>query len=420
MNIDDTTQSTILPELMKLVQNAQAPDPQQSEPDNYKHILNSIDTIVKRHQETERELEYSRDLYQTIARLLPVGIFQTDASGNGQYINKQWCDITGSSEADSKNDDWLQVIHPDDRKKVTENWNRAVKSGAKYKLEYRLIKENNDIAWVLAEAIPIKHNDTVTGYLGSITDISKLREAEELSSQRQKELEHFTRLNTAAAMTSGIAHQLNQPLSVIVQYAGGAIRRLENTDVSPAIIHALKNIIAQSERAGKITHGLKDFLQTGELQYESTNLNTLVRKVIQYSRNKISQANIKVELNLEKNLPKANVDKIQIEQVLTNIVDNAIDAMSAVITREHNLCITTQNYNEKFIAVTIQDNGVGMLEETQVKIFEPFFTTKEQQHGMGMGLAICANLIEAHNGKITLTSEPGEGARFEVLLPTSG
>lgn len=233
--------------------------------------------------------------------------------------------------------------------------------------------------------------------------------------QHQQELAHFSRLNTAGELASGIAHELNQPLSAIVQYTGGCLERLKKESTPKEIIEVMEKVIIQAERAGAIIHKLKDFLRKGNLNKTLINTNETIQESLTLIDIELTKNNVDVICDFEKNLPQIYADSIQIQQVILNIVNNAIDAMDDKDLKQ--LTLQTSLVEDRLINITISDTGTGIAEENIEQVFSPFFTTKKE--GMGMGLSISKSIIEAHQGKMSVRSILGEGTQFCIALPFS-
>lgn len=247
------------------------------------------------------------------------------------------------------------------------------------------------------------------------TMMHALEEREIKIKQHQAQLAHVSRLKTVGEMASGIAHELNQPLTAMVHYIGGCVERLKQENVSPQIIEVMLRVNALAEHAGDIIHRLKNFLRKGELRKEPMDMNALIREVLKLSELELLEAKVEVILHFLDKLPKVNVDKIHIEQILLNLVQNAIDAMRSVEEKARKLTFETLVDGENVIKVLVSDTGPGISDDLVDKIFDPFFTTKES--GMGIGLSISSSIIETHGGKLTVESNFGFGSRFILTLP---
>lgn len=247
-------------------------------------------------------------------------------------------------------------------------------------------------------------------------DITAIREAESLAREHQQELVHVCRLSTMGEMATGLAHELNQPLSAIANYANGCVRRLQPAEGdSRDLTFALKQINDQAERAGEIIRRLRRLVGKQLPVRNVTDANELVREVSRFVEFEAKKAGVVIEQELSLDPLPVRVDIVQIEQVLLNLVRNALDALMEVPTAQRRLVIRTGRQGGDHIQMDIIDSGPGIAPEVLEHLFEPFFTTK--QSGMGMGLVISETIVKDHNGRIEATTLDQGGSRFSVILP---
>ncbi|MCU7951218.1 MAG: PhnD/SsuA/transferrin family substrate-binding protein [gamma proteobacterium symbiont of Bathyaustriella thionipta] len=245
-------------------------------------------------------------------------------------------------------------------------------------------------------------------------EIKERQHAQEQALNHQAELAHVARLSTMGEMASGLAHELNQPLSAINTYVQGCIRRINmGTDDSAAIINALQLTTQQAERAAGIIRRLRSFVRKGESHKTYSEINHLVNEVTHFLETQLKERKVSLKLELEDNLPPVLADIIQVEQVLINLLKNAIEAMSDI--ESPTILVSTRLFNHNLIELCVIDSGHGISEDKLKRIFNPFFTTKSS--GMGMGLSISSSIIEAHDGKLYAQNNADQGARFCFTLP---
>ncbi|WP_455202593.1 PAS domain S-box protein [Kaarinaea lacus] len=249
------------------------------------------------------------------------------------------------------------------------------------------------------------------------TDIAQRKRAEEQARLHQAELAHMARLNIMGEMATGIAHELNQPLTAIANYAavGSEIVGAGNEN-SDKLLKALDSVQVQAERASEIIRRLRQFVKKQSPQRINVSINTLVKDVVSFMEVETRKQNIQTQLNLAAELPLVFADAIQIEQVLLNIIRNSLDAMRIAGIEEPKLTISTYVNGDGNVHVDVSDTGPGIDEVTLGNIFEPFVTTKGAK-GMGMGLSISRSIIEAHGGKLWAESKVGRGTTFYFTLP---
>lgn len=256
------------------------------------------------------------------------------------------------------------------------------------------------------------------GYLNIYArDITAVRRAEQEARQHQAELVHVCRLSTMGEMATGMAHELNQPLSAIVNYANGCSRRLQSaSSKTEELVGAMGQITVQAQRASEIIRRLRALVGKQPPLRANVDLNHLVREVCSFVEFETTRLGLTIELDLGDRPILVCVDLVQIEQVLLNLVRNAIDALQEVAETQRHLGIRTWVEADRAL-VAVRDSGPGISADRLLHLFHPFFTTKEG--GMGMGLAISQTIVENHDGRIWAESEPGEGSIFCVALPVA-
>ena len=250
-------------------------------------------------------------------------------------------------------------------------------------------------------------------FTGFVRDLTERQGTERRLQELQLELLHVTRVNAMGQMSSAIAHELNQPLTASANYISAARRFLQRPDGAAQAQDAMEQAGKQILRAGTTIRNLRDFIEKREGHREPENLNKIIEQGIALAFVGMAHINVKVRLQLEASLPTVFVDKIQIQQVLMNLIRNAIEAMQDSDTRE--LTITTGRSGDQHVCVMVRDSGPGLAQEVRKRLFQPFVTTKEG--GMGVGLMICQSIIQFHGGSIEISPEDEPGTAFIFRLP---
>ncbi|WP_084536830.1 sensor histidine kinase [Azospirillum halopraeferens] len=254
-------------------------------------------------------------------------------------------------------------------------------------------------------------------------EMAERRRAEETARERQREMDHVARLSILGEMASNLAHELNQPLGAIANYARGCTRRLEAGAADPAqLAEATRAIAAQADRAGEIIARIRDFVRKRASRPEPMDVNESIRAAIALCDGRARQRNIPVVPALDGDLPPVLADRVQIEQVVLNLVKNALDATpdggAAADAAARAITVRSGRDGDGRVEVTVADRGHGLAPEVRARLFEPFFTTKPG--GMGLGLSICRTIVEAHGGRLRATDNPGGGAVMGFVLPAAG
>jgi len=258
--------------------------------------------------------------------------------------------------------------------------------------------------------------DGVPYNAGIVRDISLRRQKEQEDKMHLDELAHVTRIGLMGEMASGIAHEVNQPLTAIASYTQACLNFLQSDNPDRIQLREiLQKTNQQALKAGQIIHRMREFVTFKTAHRSSIDINDLVNTCLSFCATHLKLNNIQLKCLLEKNLPMVNIDSVQIEQVLLNLIRNSLDALANLPDSAHRL-LQIQTYVDKpCIVIRIKDNGPGIAESDQGKIFQSFYTTKKS--GMGMGLSICKSIIKAHEGTLSFNSTPGKGTSFYIHLP---
>ena len=277
--------------------------------------------------------------------------------------------------------------------------------------------ENREIELDIGQKIysvmlaPVTELDYVNLYA---RDITETRAAEAEARRHQTELVHVCRLSSMGEMATGMAHELNQPLSAIINYANGAKRRFLHGASAEELGEPLDQIRAQASRAARILKRLREMVERHMPDRTRVNLNSMVHEVLSFMDFEIRKSTVEIRLDLDQKIPEARVDLVQMEQVVLNLVRNSVDALNDAGIKPAIIRISTAE-KEEMLTLTVEDNGPGVPEETVIRLFEPFFSTK--QTGMGMGLSISETIVADHDGRITYAPSKLGGAAFTIWLP---
>jgi two-component system, LuxR family, sensor kinase FixL len=252
-------------------------------------------------------------------------------------------------------------------------------------------------------------------FVGFIRDLTQRRESERLVHEIQSELLHVSRLSTMGEMASALAHELNQPLAAMTNYLQGSRRLLESSaePQARAIRGALDKAAEQSLRAGQVIRRLRDFVSRGETEKTVESLKKLVDEASALALVASSDRLVHLDLKLDAAADRVFVDKVQIQQVLLNLLRNALEAMQGASRCV--LVISSAPAEGTMVEVAVCDTGAGLAPDVAERLFQPFVTTKQQ--GMGIGLSLCRTIIEAHGGSIRAAPNPEGGTIFSFTLP---
>ena len=269
--------------------------------------------------------------------------------------------------------------------------------------------------WYLMRVRAVRWVDGRMVRLNMLSDITDRKAADERNRVQQEKLLLTSRLMSVGEMASTLAHEINQPLSAIANYNMGAVRRLKSDRwTKEELIMALEKSAAQAERAGRVVQRVREFLRRREPVREAASINEIITDVTELIELDAEKSRVLLKLDLDPALPLVNADRIMMEQVLLNLIKNAIEAMKRTDAGERRLLVQTLNRDMQ-AEVRVADRGHGIAPEVEAELFSPFFTTKE--NGMGMGLNICRSIVEMHEGHLWFARNPEGGSIFHFTLP---
>jgi C4-dicarboxylate-specific signal transduction histidine kinase len=315
---------------------------------------------------------------------------------------------------------FLQRVHPDDQAKVSEMTEAARRKKVGYELDYRIVHPGGEIRDIHVVGHPVfsPSGDPVE-FVGTVMDVTERRRADEERErlrQSQAELAHINRVTTMGELTASLAHEVKQPIAAAVTDANTCLRWLmrDEPDMEEARAAAVR-VVKDATRASEIVSRIRLLFKKGAAQRELVDLNEIIREMIVLLSNETMRYSIAVRTELAEDLPQVMGDRVQLQQVMMNLVLNSIDAMrEANGTRE--LAIKSQAAEDGHLMVSVSDTGVGLPAEKAEQIFNAFFTTKP--HGTGMGLSISRSIVESHEGRLWATANSTHGASFHFTLPT--
>jgi two-component system sensor kinase FixL len=258
----------------------------------------------------------------------------------------------------------------------------------------------------------------VEHYTVVIRDITARRNAEARLHEHQAELAHVSRVSLAGEMAAGPAHELSQPLTAVTAYARGCLRLLAESVSEPILLQeGIQEVVQQAERAGDLLDRLREFVRGGEYRRAVTGVEVLIDAVLGLTRVDAMQRAVEIEKRIDPNLPAVLADRVQIEQVLVNLLHNAMDAMDAADSPRRLIVIAARRNTSYAVEISVADSGPGVAAEVADTIFEPFVTTIS--NGMGMGLSISRSIVDSHGGRLRMAHGVRSGARFIFDLPTA-
>jgi PAS domain S-box len=375
--------------------------------------------ITERKRADERVRAAEQELRRVVDTIPGIVWSSSPEQGAVCYVNARWADM-GLSLDDVEGSKWQAIIHPDDLPKLEEDWARSRLSGEPYENVCRLRQANGEYRWMLARAAALRDDaGNILRWYGIANDIEDRKRAEEALLRTQAELSHVARLVTLGELTASIAHEVNQPLAAVVTNGEAGLRWLSRQPPnSEAVRTSFERMIANGRRASDVIARLRNLARRAAPEHVPLDVNGLVDDVLLLVQREITDHHIKLDLALDPSTPLVRGDRVQLQQVLINLMMNAMQAMEDIDDRRRSLCIRTSRQTADgtcHALLDVVDSGPGLAGVDAAKLFAAFYTTK--QTGMGMGLSICRSIVEAHHGQISACTNDGAGATFSVRLP---
>ncbi len=383
---------------------------------------------ITQRKKAEESLRLRKEEFKLIFENAPTGIAVLDLDGNYTNVNPSLCDILGYSKPELLQLSYKDITHPDDIEISSKYLNKLLKGDfSGYSLDKRYIRKDKKVINVILNVAMVHENITLAHdeygrpalLISHVLDITEQIAAEEKAKVQQEQLAHMDRVVMMGEMAAGIAHEINQPLTAIDSYAQAAQRRISADGVDfQKLQELLEKISKASLRAGGVISRLRSMVKRETKPHNYFNINNLIEDAVKMSQADTQAVEFTIKLQLDNNLPSAMADSIQIQQVILNLIRNAMDAAANETEKYKQIMISSALLaDENRIEVSIRDYGCGISDEAAEQLFNPFYTTK--QTGMGMGLAICHSIIQTHGGRLWFTRNSDKGTTFHFTLPTA-
>ncbi|MBN1127044.1 MAG: PAS domain S-box protein [Sedimentisphaerales bacterium] len=360
------------------------------------------------------EIRLSEELQQQIFRYAPDIMAIVNFDGSVRYVNPAVTSILGWPPEEFFNKQWVEYVHPEDRQRSLSIVNSLRSRQSSIKFEHRFRHQDGNYRWMSWTLIPIASNPKVFIAIGF--DITNQLLSEEQQRRHEQEIMHASRLSQIGEMASSIAHELSQPLSAISATITAALEmvRASKNAIDPDMIEALHEANGQAIRAGDVIRRVRNFVRSWTLKSSTVNMNELIQESIAFIRKDLEIHTIRLEFQEQPEIPMVFVDPIQIQQVILNLIRNAMDAIEEENSTKREIRIGLLHENHQVI-VSVSDTGTGIRPGLEEKIFDSFYTTKRK--GLGLGLSLSRRIIENHGGKLRIQPNPESGVIFFFNLP---
>jgi PAS domain S-box-containing protein len=369
-------------------------------------------------QTQERLRESQRSLWQ-MSETIPEMLWSATAEGSIDYCNGRLLEYTGFSAEEVMGSVWTKIVHPEDVEHTVRTWLSSVQTGVPYRVEARTFHAADcTYRWCVTSALPLLDEDgRILKWYGTVVDMHDWRQSQEDLRQTQTELAHMARVMTMGELTASIAHEVNQPLSGIITNANTCLRMLagEPPNVDGARETA-RRTIRDGNRAYEVISRLRSLFAKKEIRAEPVDLNEATQEVVALCGSMLQKNQVSLRLDLAANLPPVKGDRVQLQQVILNLLTNASDATAVVQDRPREITVRTEEDGHKAVRLLVRDTGPGFDPHSPEDLFTAFYTTKNG--GMGIGLSVSRSIIEGHGGRLWATQNDGPGATFLFSMPS--
>jgi len=379
---------------------------------------------VAERRRAETALQDSQRFVERITDATPSVVYIRDvATQRMVYANQRLHTLLGYELDDVRNltDDFLaHIVHADDLPRARQSMidATAIRDDEIHEMEVRVRHANGNWRWLYFRTVIFRRTPQGDArlILVAANDITDHKQAEEAARQQQEQLVYVSRQTILGELATGIAHELNQPMTAIVNYAQAALRRVQSNEWSREELTAcLAKTSQQALLAGEIIKRLRRLVSRRPPEQTETDLNDTIRDVVEMVRSEAASRDVHVKLELPDKLPHVRADRIQLQQVMLNLVRNSFEAMHDTPAEERRLSVESRILDRESVAVSVTDHGEGCEAQDLDRLFEPFYTTKDQ--GLGMGLSISRSIIESHGGRLTAQANSTRGLTMEFTLP---
>ena len=383
--------------------------------DTLASVADSIAQGIER-KRTGEQIQQSEAYLAEAQRLSQTGSFGWNVASGELFWSDQTYRIVG---VDQETKPTLEMvfrrIHPEDIARVQQTLDRASHDGKDFDFELRFLMPNGSIKYVHVVAHAVKDESGNLEYVGALMDITGHKQGEDALRKAQGELAHVTRVMTMGELAASIAHEVNQPLTAVIANANASLRWLAaatpNLDEAR---EAVSRIVRDGNRAGDVIARIRALIQKTDTEKTQLNVNQTVHEVVMLIQNEAGRKGVTLRMDLAADVPPVLGDRVQLQQVILNLVMNGVEAMASMADRPRELLICSRQHESDQVLIAVQDSGIGIDSQNLERIFDAFYSTKSQ--GMGMGLAISRSIVENHGGRLWAVPNDGPGATFQFTL----
>ncbi len=385
-----------------------------------KEVRNQLEMRVSERtaelQKSNIELQESGRQLRLLTEVIPQQIWSGTPDGSIDHCNERLLKYAGCTMDEMRGEQFMDTIHPEDRASFCQSWQDALSNRTHFEGEWRVRGANGQYRWFVTRSVPLKDaGGKILRWYGTNTDIEERHKAEEALMKTQSELAHLSRVLSMGELTASIAHEISQPLTAVVTHGDACLAWLS---ASPPNIEKARRtterIIQDGTRAGAVLGRIRALFKKEPLAEDWVDMNEVIQELTVFLRDEAIRRSISIRAELDPDLPGVRADRVQLQQVVLNLMMNGMDAMTSTNGMKE-LVISSRKQMPADIMIQVEDCGVGVSTEIAEKIFDPFFTTKPQ--GIGMGLSISRSIVESYQGRLWTVPRPSGGASFQFTVP---
>jgi two-component system sensor kinase FixL len=365
-----------------------------------------------------RDLRASEEQIALAAEAANLGFWFHEFARNETWANDQWRALFGFGKSERLHlDNFLQRLHPDDREMMCQTLTKAIQGDGRYQAEYRALPPDGHTRWVASQGrVDFNNKGKPIGIRGVSLDVTHKKHADLEAQAHRKEVAHLLRVASLAELSSALAHELNQPLTAILSNAQAAQLSIARDKYDlEEIRDILRDIVNDDKRASEVITRLRALLKKSEFQPQQLEANELIQEVLKFLKYDLTARSVRVVTECTAGLPPIRGDRVQLQQVLINLILNARDAMAQSTEHARILTLRSRRVEDEIIQISVADTGIGIAPGDEENIFQPYHTTKPQ--GLGLGLSLSRSIVHAHGGRLWVENQSSGGAVFHFTTP---
>ena len=378
---------------------------------------NAVEADLKSLFEIDAQMRRDRAFLKEAQRLSRTGSFSWQVSTGEFFWSEEMYRIFDYTPTSTPSLDlMLARVHPDDETMVRAVIDRATTGEHEFDFEYRLLMPDQSVKHLHVVIRTSLDDSRGRQFIGAVMDVTPAKRAQDRLTAAQAELAHAARVSVIGQLTASIGHEVSQPLGAITASAEAGLRWLgqDPSNLDEARI-TFQSIINDGRRAGEVVRRIRALARKSETEMICLDINAVVNESASFLRPVMAEQRIALDVRLAARLPTVRGDRVQLQQVVVNLMLNGIQAMTSIHDRPRVLAIQSRQESGSNVIVSVRDSGIGIAQHVTCRLFDPFYTTKPD--GMGMGLSICRTIIDAHRGRIWASADEGPGANFHFSLP---